>query len=154
MLHFILCNIFYVLIVYWYCCSFLLWICEIVGEITLFYMYFVYFAAQLWKNSTILQHLAQLQWYWWLMGQREKNNTILWWWQNQFLGGCSTRQFQWPWYGELLIFTVAGAVVCLEQGANDLHMVQLMQLTRHYSLIQAEWLVLLVRPSRVVVEDC
>ena len=40
----------------------------------------------------------------------------------------------------------AGMVICLERGANDLHMVQLMPLTPHYLLLQQnpEWFILLV----------
>ena len=37
-------------------------------------------------------------------------------------------------------------VICLEQGANDLHMVQLMPLTPHHLLLQQnpEWFIVLV----------
>ena len=37
-------------------------------------------------------------------------------------------------------------VICLEQGANDLHMVQLMPLPPHHLLLQQnpEWFILLV----------
>ena len=59
----------------------------------------------------------------------------------------------------------AGVVVCLEQGANDLHMVQLMPLPPHHLLLQQnpEWFILLVpthpgcpgkRPLNVCVCVC
>ena len=40
----------------------------------------------------------------------------------------------------------AGVVICLERGANNLHMVQLMPLPRHHLLLQQnpEWFILLV----------
>ena len=44
--------------------------------------------------------------------------------------------------------------VCLERGANDLHMVQLMPLPPHHLLLEQnpEWFILLLRPTQVVLE--
>jgi len=56
------------------------------------------------------------------------------------LGG---RKGIWPvkklWWG-------TGVVICLEQGANDLHMAQLMPLPPHHLLLQydTEWFAFLV----------
>ena len=46
----------------------------------------------------------------------------------------------------------AGVVICLERGANDLHMVQLMLLPPHHLLLQQnpEWLSFWYRPTQVV----
>jgi len=44
--------------------------------------------------------------------------------------------------------------ICVEQGANDLHMVQLMPLPPHHLLLQQnpEWFTILVRVTQVVLE--
>ena len=48
----------------------------------------------------------------------------------------------------------AGVVICLERGANDLHMVQLMPLPPHHLLLQQnpEGLTFWYRPTQVVLE--
>ena len=45
-------------------------------------------------------------------------------------------------------------VICLERGANDLHMVQLMPWPPRHLLLQQnpEWFILLYRPTQVVLE--
>ena len=45
-------------------------------------------------------------------------------------------------------------VICLEQGANDLRMVQLMTLPPHHLLLQQnpEWFIFLVPATQVVLE--
>ena len=45
-------------------------------------------------------------------------------------------------------------VICLEQGANDLHIVQLMPLPPHHLLLQQnpEWFILLVPATHIVLE--